>query len=119
ARSLTPSAGSQPTIARACCATARPFPASTPPARSPGISTLPRRTRSRCCARLFLDGSRGGRRLPPRRDAEADSAPPVTLVGWNNSNKYGPSKTASVREDKHGATQIAQRQWQDGRDHHR
>ena len=62
APSPTPSAGSRPTPAPACSAAARRSPASTPPARSPGISTAPRRTRCRCCARSCSAGSREWRR---------------------------------------------------------
>ena len=63
APSPTPSAGLRPTPAPAFCAAARRSPASTPPARSPGISTAPRRTRCRCCARSCSAGSPGGRRF--------------------------------------------------------
>src|SRR5262245_50808489 len=39
-----------------------PIPGSTRPARSPGISTAPRRTRSRCCAPSCSGGLQAGRR---------------------------------------------------------
>src|SRR5262249_20625712 len=82
---LTPSAGSQPTIARACCATARPFLASSRRARSPGISTPPLPTRSPCYERLVLDGSPGGRRAPPRPRA---SVPVPTFVSSLGTHVY-------------------------------
>ena len=73
---------------RACCATARRSPACSPPARSPGISMGPRRTRSRCCARSCSAGSPGARRLKLwQRDRP----------GRQNFSTHGRSSTSCVQ----------------------
>src|SRR5712671_8194534 len=48
-------------------------PASMPRARSPGTSTQPHRTRSRCCARSHSAGSPAGRRSRPRCSVTPDA----------------------------------------------
>ena len=84
--------------------TARRSPASTPPARSPAISTAPRRTRCRCCARSCSDGSRGGRRLfLSRRDrrraiAMARSRRCPTQPCYGAAMDYRTSPNASLRD---------------------
>ena len=87
APSPTPSAGFRPTTAPACCAAARPFPASTPLARSPGIFMLAR-TRCRWLPRL---------RIRPDRRAGGG----FFCVGWPRRQRVratrGPMTVSALR----------------------